>query len=64
MNKFIVTLFLGFLFTFPSLGYGSEYSKNLLVIVTTDDPVTQLMAMVLVYPNNEKRSGRKYSSLW
>lgn len=47
MHKFIISLFLGFLFAGPTFGYGSEYSKNLLVIVTTDDPVTQLMAMVL-----------------
>lgn len=47
MHKFIGTLCLGFLFLVSSIGYGSEDSKNLLVIVTTDDPVTQLMAMVL-----------------
>jgi hypothetical protein len=47
MHKFIVTLFFGLLFAVPTLGYGSDHSKNLFVIVTTDDPVTQLMAMVL-----------------
>jgi predicted peroxiredoxin len=47
MHKFIVTLFFGLLFVVPTLGYCSDNSKNLLVIVTTDDPVTQLMAMVL-----------------
>ncbi len=47
MHKIIVTFFFGILFAVPTLGYGSDHSKNLLVIVTTDDPVTQLMAMVL-----------------
>ena len=47
MQKLIVTLLFGLLFAVPTLGYGSDHSKNLLVIVTTDDPVTQLMAMVL-----------------
>ena len=54
MHKFIVTLFLGFLFAVPTFGYGSEYSKNLLVVVTTDDPVTQLMAMVLATQTMKK----------
>lgn len=47
MHKIIVTLFFGLLFAVPTLGYCSDNSKNLLVIVTTDDPLTQLMAMVL-----------------
>jgi predicted peroxiredoxin len=54
MHKFIVTLFLGFSFTVAAFVYGSDYSKNLLVIVTTDDPVTQLMAMVLATQTMKK----------
>ena len=54
MHKFIITLFFGLLISLPILGYGSGHSKNLLVIVTTDDPVTQLMAMVLATQTMKK----------
>ncbi len=47
MHKFIIKIIFLFLFAVPTFGHGSENSKNLLVIVTTDDPITQLMAMVL-----------------
>ena len=48
MRKFIVLLsFVCLLCVLPACGYDSGNSKNLLVIVTTDDPVTQLMSMVL-----------------
>lgn len=54
MNTPIITLFLGILIAFPAFGHGSENSKNLLVIVTTADPVTQLMAMVLATQTTKK----------
>ncbi len=43
----MVLLFLTFLLAVTTFGNSSENSKNLLVVVTTDDPMTQLMSMVL-----------------
>ena len=47
MYRYIVVLLLAYLLAVPTFGNGSENSKNLLVVVTTDDPITQLMSMVL-----------------
>jgi predicted peroxiredoxin len=47
MYRYIVMLFLACLLAVPTFGNGSEKFKNLFVIVTTDDPITQLMSMVL-----------------
>jgi predicted peroxiredoxin len=47
MRNYIVTLLFACLLAVPAFGSGSENSKNLFVVVTTDDPVTQLMSMVL-----------------
>jgi|GEM_PF-1997842 len=55
MRKIIVLLsFVCLLSVFPACGYDSENSKNLLIIVTTDDPITQLMSMVLADRSMEK----------
>lgn len=45
-NYFRVLIFTCLL-ALPALASGSESAKKLFVIVTTDDPVTQLMSMVL-----------------
>jgi predicted peroxiredoxin len=47
-------LFLACLLVVPTFGNGSENSKNLLVVVTTDDPITQLMSMVLATQTMKK----------
>jgi predicted peroxiredoxin len=54
MYKYIITLFLAFSLAVPTFGIGSENSKNLLIVVTTDDPITQLMSMVLATQTMEK----------
>ncbi|WP_462267392.1 hypothetical protein [Desulfobacter sp.] len=47
MRKIIVFLSFVCLLFVSACGYDSGNSKNLLIVVTTDDPVTQLMSMVL-----------------
>ncbi len=47
MHRYMILLFLVFLLAVPTFGNSSENSKSLLVVVTTDDPMTQLMSMVL-----------------
>lgn len=47
MVRNIVLLFFFCVLAIPGYGYSSDKPKNLLVIVTTDDPITQLMSMVL-----------------
>jgi len=47
MRKIIVLLFFVCLICVPACGHDSQTSRNLLIVVTTDDPVTQLMSMVL-----------------
>jgi predicted peroxiredoxin len=48
MRKVIVLLsFVCLLFVLAACGYDSGNSKKLLVVVTTDDPVTQMMSMIL-----------------
>jgi len=47
MYRYIIILSLLFLIAVPAFGNAAENSKNLFVVVTTDDPVTQLMSMVL-----------------
>ena len=47
MHKFIITLFLVCFLAVPAFGNDLDNSKNLFIIVTTDDPVTQLMSMML-----------------
>ena len=54
MQKYIVLLFLACFLAFPAIGNGSEYSKKLFVVVTTGDPVTQLMSMVLATQTMKK----------
>jgi predicted peroxiredoxin len=54
MRNLINAVTLVCLLAFPGSGYSSENSKNLLVIVTTNDPVTQLMSMVLATQSQEK----------
>ena len=54
MHKYIVTLFLACFLAVPAFGNDLENSKNLFVIVTTDDPVTQLMSMVLATQTMKK----------
>jgi predicted peroxiredoxin len=54
MYKYIITLFLAFSLAVPTFGFSSENSKNLLIVVTTDDPITQLMSMVLATQTMEK----------
>ena len=47
MRKMIVLLFFICLVCVPACGHDAQTSKKLLIVVTTDDPVTQLMSMVL-----------------
>lgn len=54
MRKIIVLLSFACLLFVPACGYGSGNSKNLLIIVTTGDPVTQLMSMVLADQSMQK----------
>ena len=54
MYTYIVTLFLACLLAVPAFGDDLGNSKNLFVIVTTDDPVTQLMSMVLATQAKKK----------
>ncbi|WP_026259731.1 hypothetical protein [Desulfobacter curvatus] len=54
MRKIIVLLSFVCLLFVSSCGYDSDNSKNLLIIVTTDDPVTQLMSMVLADQSMKK----------
>jgi predicted peroxiredoxin len=55
MRKFIVLLFfVSLLSVFPACGDDSGNSKNLLIVVTTEDPVTQLMSMVLADQSMKK----------
>jgi len=54
MYRCIVMLFLACLLVVPTFGNGAENSKNLLVVVTTDDPITQLMSMVLATQSMKK----------
>lgn len=54
MYRHMVMLFLAGLLAVPTVGIGSEISKNLFIIVTTDDPITQLMSMVLAAQTSNK----------
>lgn len=47
MNKSILTMFLACFLLVPGYLNATENTKNLFIIVTTDDPITQLMSMVL-----------------
>ena len=47
MPRYTILLLLAFLLVVPTVANSSETSKNLLVVVTADDPMTQLMSMVL-----------------
>jgi len=55
MFRYMIFLLLAFLLAVPTLGNSSGNSKKLLVVVTTDDPMTQLMSMVLA--NEAKQKG-------
>lgn len=54
MYTSIKVLILACVLAIPSLAMGSEKAKNLLVIVTTADPITQLMSMVLATQSANK----------
>ncbi len=54
MRKSIVQFLLVCLLILPTYGYASEDTKNLYVVVTTDDKVTQLMSMVLATQSAKK----------
>ena len=54
MRKIIVVLSFVCLFCVGACGHGGSTSKSLLVIVTTDDPVTQMMSMVLAEQSVKK----------
>ncbi len=47
MLRYFTMLFVLCLLAIPAPGNASDTFKNMFVIVTTDDPVTQLMSMVL-----------------
>lgn len=47
MYKYIMVLLVSCVIALPVLGNASKHAKNLFVIVTTGDSVTQLMSMVL-----------------
>lgn len=53
IRYFGMLILVGFI-AFPVIGHGSGNSKNLFVIVTSDDPVTQLMSMVLATQASKK----------
>lgn len=53
VRYFGILILVGFI-AFPVLGHGSENPKKLFVIVTSDDPVTQLMSMVLATQASKK----------
>ena len=54
MYKYFILLAFMCVFAFPLRAQSSESSKNLFVIVTTDDPITQLMSMVLATQSTKK----------
>lgn len=54
MRSLIIALAIACLLVVPGRGQSADNAKNLLVIVTTDDPVTQLMSMVLATQSKEK----------
>jgi len=54
MRKIIVLLSFVCLLCVHACGYDSGNAKNLLIIVTTDDPVTQSMSMVLAEQSMKK----------
>ncbi|WP_319548811.1 hypothetical protein [Desulfogranum marinum] len=54
MYRRMIMLFLAALLAIPTIGIGSEISKNMFIVVTTDDPITQLMSMVLATQTSKK----------
>ena len=54
MRKFIVLMSFVCLVFVSACGYDSDNSKNLLIILTTDDPVTQVMSMILADQSMKK----------
>ena len=54
MLNYIYMILVACLIAAPAVGNSAEHSRNLFVIVTTDDPVTQLMSMVLATQSMEK----------
>ncbi|MEA3384171.1 MAG: hypothetical protein U9Q20_05790 [Campylobacterota bacterium] len=54
MTKIIKNLTLATLLTIPTMGFASDKAKDLLVIVTTNDSVTQLMAGVLAVQSKKQ----------
>lgn len=54
MYKYLIAFCLICFLAVPAFGNDSGTSKNLFVIVTTDDPVTQLMSMVLATQTMKK----------
>lgn len=57
MRKIGFILSIACLLAVSITGYSSALQKDLLVIVTTDDPLTQLMSMVLATQSKEKGAG-------
>lgn len=56
MRKIIVLLSCACLLAVPVSAFSSENDKNLFVIVTSGDPVTQLMSMVLASESKKKEA--------
>lgn len=54
MYKYMLILIMVFLMAAPSIGKSSETDETLFVIVTTEDPMTQLMSMVLATQMTQK----------
>ena len=56
MRKLLIVLLISCMFAVPDSGYSTEPPRTLLVIVTTDDPLTQLMSMVLATESQKKNA--------
>lgn len=54
MHKYMLILVMVFLMAAPTIGKSSETDDTLFVIVTTEDPMTQLMSMVLATKTTQK----------
>ena len=57
MVRYIIIFCVSAVFAVPVFGYSTETGRNLFVIVTTDDPVTQLMSMVLATQAEQQGAG-------
>lgn len=56
MRTLSITLWICCIFAVPNIVYSSEQPRTLLLIVTTDDPLTQLMSMVLATESRKKEA--------